>query len=492
MSTVGYGTRISELAAAHGAEIAVTCGAAGLSWAQLDRAANATARLYGRLGVRPGAIVSIALANGIPLIVHCIAAWKVGAVPNPLSTRLPAPEWDEILDKASPALVVTSGASPACRWPVLIDGADQTRDDGPLPDVISPHERALASGGSTGRAKLILVARPAAYVGDVAPSILSPRGCVLVPGPLYHAAPFGSATQALLAGVHTVLMARFDAAECLALIERNRVAQVLFVPTMLHRIWRLPECERAGRDLSSLRVVFTGGAPCPQWLMRAWIEWLGADVMHELYGPSERIGGTHINGRDWLAHPGSVGRATAGTALRILDTETLEDLPVGAIGEVFMMPSGGRGSTYRYVGAESRATADGWESVGDMGYVDGDGYLYLTDRRTDMILCGGRNIYPARIEAAIDAYPGVQSSAVVGLPDDDLGNRIHAIVQADRLDEKAMRAHLLAQIAGHEIPHSFEVVAFPLRDDAGKVRRFQLRAERQRPLQIPDHEDALP
>src|SRR5690606_7935046 len=144
---------------------------------------------------------------------------------------------------------------------------------------------------------------------------------------------------------------------------------------------------------SSLRVVFTGGAPCPQWLMRAWIEWLGADVMNELYGPSERIGGTLITGREWLAHPGSVGRPTGGATIRILHPQTQADLPVGEIGEVYMMPAGGRGSTYRYVGAEARATADGWESVGDMGYLDADGYLYLTDRRTDMILCGGRNIY---------------------------------------------------------------------------------------------------
>jgi bile acid-coenzyme A ligase len=281
-----------------------------------------------------------------------------------------------------------------------------------------------------------------------------------------------------MAGVETVLMDRFDPARCLELIERHRVCQVLFVPTMMHRIWRLPEDERRARDVSSLRTVFTGGAPCPQWLMRAWIEWLGPDVMQELYGPSERIGGTHITGREWLEHPGSVGKPAAGARLRILDPETLRDLPPRAIGEVFMMPPAGTGSTYRYVGAERRATADGWESVGDMGYVDEDGYLYLTDRRTDMILCGGRNIYPAQIEAAIDAFPGVLSSAVIGLPDDDLGSRIHAVVQTETLDEADLRRHLAGMIARYCIPHSFERVDFALRDDAGKVRRYQLREQR--------------
>jgi len=492
MNEVGYGTRISELAALRGGAIAVTCGDVHTSWERLDGAANATARLHAERGVRRGAIVSIALPNGIPLLVHCIAAWKIGAVPNPLSPRLPEPEWIEILERARPALVVTDATPRTCGWPRLVDGSESRADESPHPDVVAPHERALASGGSTGRPKLIVVARPAAFAdGDV--SVLAPHGSVLIPGPLCHAAPFGSATQALLAGVHTVLMPRFDASECLALIERHRIEQVLFVPTMMHRIWRLPESERAARDLSSLRVVFTGGAPCPQWLMRAWIDWLGADVMHELYGPSERIGGTHITGREWLDHPGSVGRATSAAAIRILNPDTLAELPTGAIGEVFMMPREGPGSTYRYIGADSRATADGWESVGDMGYLDTDGYLYLTDRRTDMILCGGRNIYPAQIEAAIESFPGVVSSAVIGLPDEDLGSRIHAIIQAQRLDEDALRAHLAAHIAPYAIPHSFEVVDTALRDDAGKVRRFQLREERlPRPLVATERKDATP
>ena len=144
-----------------------------------------------------------------------------------------------------------------------------------------------------------------------------------------------------------------------------------------------------------------------------------------------------------------------------------------------MMPAGGRGSTYRYIGAEPRTTADGWESVGDMGYVDDDGYLYLTDRRTDMILSGGRNVYPAQVEAAIEAHPSVASSAVIGLPDDDLGQRVHAIVQASGdVDADALRAHLRERIVHYTIPRTFEFVDRPLRDEAGKVQRWQLRQAR--------------
>jgi bile acid-coenzyme A ligase len=282
-----------------------------------------------------------------------------------------------------------------------------------------------------------------------------------------------------MAGVTVILMRRFEPARCLELIAAHRVEQVLFVPTMLHRIWRLPTAERTAHDLSSLRVVFSGGAPCPQWLMRAWIEWLGAGVMHEVYGPSERIGGTFITGAEWLAHPGSVGKAARGSRIRILDPESGRELPAGEAGEVYMMPAGGQGSTYHYVGAEPRATADGWESVGDMGYLDADGYLYLTDRRTDMILCGGRNIYPAQVEAAIDEHPVVRSSAVIGLPDEDLGNRVHAIVQTARpVSEEELRVHLRERIVHYAIPRSFEFVDYPLRDDTGKVRRWALRQER--------------
>jgi bile acid-coenzyme A ligase len=227
----------------------------------------------------------------------------------------------------------------------------------------------------------------------------------------------------------------------------------------------------------------TGGAPCPGWLMQAFIDWLGPDVMHEAFGPSERIGGTFITGREWLAHPGSVGRPSGGARLKIVDLETGRELPPGQMGEIYMLPAGGRGSTYRYVGAEARADRDGFESVGDMGYLDEDGYLFLGDRRSDMILCGGRNVYPAEVEAAVEAHPAVRSSAVIGLPDDDLGQRIHALVETDNsLDARslgdALQAHLRDHLVAWKIPRSFEWVDHPLRDEAGKVRRTALRQAR--------------
>jgi bile acid-coenzyme A ligase len=481
MAANPYGRVLTDLAAAAPDEIALVCEDEAITRGDLERRANRMARAYRARGVAQGALVTIGLPNGIEFVVHCFAAWKCGAIPNPVSARLPAPERAAIVAAADPALVVGVASEDAGGWPALPAGFAPAADldDAPLPDIVAPSERAMASGGSTGRPKLIVLKIPALHDPGAPQSVLAPRGCVLVPGPLYHGAPFGSLVQGLLAGVRVVLMRRFDAARALELIERHRVDQVLFVPTMMHRISRLPAAERARRDVSSLRVVFTGGAPCPPWLMRAWIEWLGPDVMHDVYGPSERIGGTLITGREWLAHPGSVGKPVRGARIRILDPESGRACAPGEIGEVYMMPSGGQGSTYRYVGAQARATTDGWESVGDMGYLDAEGYLYLTDRRTDMILSGGRNIYPAVVEAAIDAHPAVRSSAVIGLPDEDMGQRVHAIVQTSApLTEETLVAHLRDRIVHYEVPKSFEFVDDALRDDAGKVRRWALQQAR--------------
>ena len=178
-----------------------------------------------------------------------------------------------------------------------------------------------------------------------------------------------------------------------------------------------------------------------------------------------------------LAHRGSVGRCMSGE-MKILDSETFEELPRGTEGEVFMR-STREAPTYRYLGAESRTSPDGWESLGDMGRIDEEGYVYLGDRRADMILSGGANIYPAEVEAAIDEHPLVGSCAVIGLPDDDLGARIHAIVQASQsVDVDELRAFLAERLVRYKIPRTFEFVEEPVRDDAGKVRRSALSAER--------------
>ncbi len=486
MSVLSLPAAYRQLVGAAPTRPAIVCDGQVATRAGLEHAADARARAWRELGVGEGDGVAIALPNSIACFECVLAAWKLGAVPIPLSHRLPESEQRAIVELADPRLIV---GVPAERYPdrlVLADAnvdenVDAAKSAEPLPDRTSPHAHAIASGGSSGRPKLIFDAQPARFDPEAAHYGMAAQVVVLIPGPLFHTGPFLNARECLMRGGLVVLMSRFEPEEVLRLIEAHRVQWVNLVPTMLHRIWRLPAEVKSRYDLSSLERVVSSGAPCAGWLMRAWIDWIGPDRMFEAYGGTERIGGTLISGREWLAHPGSVGRPTGGRRVRIVGEDRGEkgsELPPGEIGDVYFLPPGGQGSTYRYVGATARATDDGWETLGDVGYVDREGFLYLVDRRTDMIVTGGENVYPAEIEAVLDAHPGVGSSCVIGLPDEDLGQRIHAIVQADPGLEVSLRAHLAASVARYKIPRSLEFVGEPLRDDAGKLRRSQKRAER--------------
>ena len=479
MATMSIGRAIGWLAERAPDRPAITDEHGSVTWTELDRRTNRLARAYEQSGVGEDTMVTVALPNGIEFYEACIAAWKLGAIPQPVSARLPVAERDAIVELADPALVVgvdpgTYGLRPAV--PAGWEPPGELTDD-PLPDRVASAWKAPTSGGSTGRPKIIVAGQPATVDPEQPGSRGMKRGgCQLVPGPLYHNGPFTFSMRGLLTGSHLVVMSRFDAERALQLIERYGVDWVLLVPTMMHRIWRLPEDVRDRYDLSSLEGILHLGAPCPEWLKEAWIHWIGPERVHELYAGTEAQGVTWITGDEWLEHRGSVGRAI-GSKMRVLGPDG-EDLPPGEVGEVFMMPDAGPGTTYRYIGAEPRSL-DGWESLGDMGYVDEDGYLYLTDRRTDMIVAGGANIYPAEVEAALDSHPAVRSSAVIGLPDDDLGQAVHAIVQTDgSVTEDELRTHVAARLVRYKVPRTIELVDEPLRDDAGKVRRSALREAR--------------
>ncbi len=481
MAKMSHGRAMTWLADQAPDRVAVVHGTEQATRAALERRSNRLARAYAERGVGRGALVTIALPNGIEFLAATLAVWKLGGSPQPVSARLPEAERRAIVTLAKPALIV--GAEPGAygdAFPSVPAGfaPDPALSDEPLPDVVPPNVRTMTSGGSTGRPKLIVDLTPALVDPEVAENGMQVRGTTLVPGPLYHAGPFIVSWQCLLSGGTLILLSRFDAEECLRLVERHRVDWALFVPTMMQRIWKLPDEVRARYDVSSLRRVMCTGAPSPAWLKRAWIDWIGPEKVWEAYGGTERIAGTLISGSEWLLHPGSVGKPPPERKMRILRPDGSACAP-GEVGEIYMMPAGGRGTTYRYIGAEAEATPDGWETVGDMGWLDEDGYLYLADRKSDMVVVGGSNVYPAEVEAAIDAHPAVRSSAVIGLPDEDLGSRLHAIVDAPAsVSEAALREHLAERLVVYKIPRSFEFVREPLRDDAGKVRRSALRAER--------------
>jgi bile acid-coenzyme A ligase len=220
----------------------------------------------------------------------------------------------------------------------------------------------------------------------------------------------------------------------------------------------------------------------PHWLKEAWISWLGPERVWELYAGTEAQGQTMISGTEWLAHRGSVGRPVR-SQMKILD-DNGHELPHGEVGEIYMRPESAS-LTYHYLGAEARRRPDGFESLGDFGWMDQDGYLYIADRRTDLILRGGANIYPAEVEAVLMEHPEVDVAVVIGLPDADLGARVHAIVRPRTPaasiilpGEAALRAFVAERLAAYKAPASYEFTQAELRDDAGKVRRSQLRAER--------------
>jgi bile acid-coenzyme A ligase len=480
MTTVSFPRQLQSLADADPDRPAITCGDSWLSRAELVRRADALAVELADRGVRSGTMVTIALPNGVEWFVAMAATWRLGAIPQPVSSRLPTREIDAIVELADPAAVIAVDPAMVAGRPILAPSSFPPATDRAteLGDVVSPAWKAPTSGGSTGRPKLIVSGDPAELdPEEPAPLLLGNDGCLVMPGPLYHNGPLVWSCQALLHGNHVVVLPRFDAHQTLAAIEQHRATVVYLVPTMMKRIWRLPEEERNSFDLSSLRVVWHLAEPCPPWLKEVWIDWLGPERIFELYAGTEAQAGTVITGDEWLAHRGSVGRITPGTVS--IRSVTGEEVPVGEMGEVWLR-SARDTPTYRYIGAEPRRLDGGWESLGDMGRLDTDGYLYLGDRMADMILSGGANIYPAEIEAALQEHASVHSCCVIGLPDDDKGNVVHAIVEAEpgTTDEAELRSFLAERLVSYKLPRTFEFVTTPLRDEAGKVRRSQLREER--------------
>jgi bile acid-coenzyme A ligase len=452
-----------------------------LSWGELAERANRRAHALAAAGVRQGDTVALAIPNSNGLYELTYALWKLGATPIAVSARLPGAELEAILETAGARLVISED-------PASVSGgrglpADFGRDhpvNAPLESKLSKHWKAMTSGGSTGRPKVIVDHNPGRMALGMPFARMPADGVMLNPAPLYHNFPFAMTHLALLSGCSVVGMGKFDAEGFLKLVEARRVQWVNLVPTMMSRIARLPDEVRAAYDVSSLETVWHTAAPIPAWLKEFWIDWLGGERIWEMYGGTEGFAITQLNGTEWLAHRGSVGRPLGAEVL--IRGEDGQVLPPGEVGEIYMRGPTGKTPTYHYVGADSRRLEDGFESFGDYGWVDEDGYLYIADRRTDLILCGGSNVYPAEVEAALMEHPGVETAIVIGLPHPDLGAAPHAIIRAEAgrpaPGEDELREFVEARLLRYKCPRSYEFTTEPLRDEAGKVRRSRLRAER--------------
>lgn len=433
--------------------------------ADMEARSNQRARQLQQAGVGHDDVVILAVPNSAAYYEFAYGIWKVGATPIHVSHKLTEREFAEIVALAQAKLTLTPDS--ALLTPELSDFADT-----PLPLQIASRWKISTSGGSTGRPKLIIDPNPALWSIEKEGFRRLPDSTIVNPGPLYHSAPFGMMIPALGEGCHVIEMGRFDAESYLAHVERHAATWAFLVPTMMARIARLPAEVRAQYDISSIRTLLHLAAICPPDVKRAWIDMLGPDAVWEIYGGTERIGSTIIDGVEWLQRPGSVGLPRQGVQVHILDPDGAP-LPPGDVGEIYFKRPGGPESTFAYIGAEVRRRGD-WASFGDMGWLDADGYLYIADRRTDMIVCGGVNIFPAEVEAQIDALDGVLDSIVAAAPHPDLGAVPHAFVLLQpnaRWSESGLLEALRERLAPHKLPRGVSFVTEPLRDDSGKIRR---------------------
>ena len=353
---ISFSARLEELAEQIPQATAITMGSESISFSEFNRAANRFARRMLDLGVESGDFVTIAEPNSIEFLLSTAACWKIGAIPQPVSARLPGLELQQIVELAKSKLVVGADVSGwAGDWQGLPAGAATDTEtaaltDTPLPDVVCPAWKAPTSGGSTGTPKLIVSGDPSIHsqaMKGLAKIIGAAQGETMVmPGPLYHNGPFIWSCYTLLTGGQVALLPRFNAEQTLAEIERHNATAVYLVPTMMQRIWKLDDDVKFGYDISSLRVAFHLAEPCPGWLKEAWIDWIGPDVLYELYGGTEGQMFTVIDGNNWLERPGSVGKPLMGE-IKICDPDGNE-LPAGTDGEVWMRNTARETPTYRY------------------------------------------------------------------------------------------------------------------------------------------------
>jgi acyl-CoA synthetase (AMP-forming)/AMP-acid ligase II len=488
---------------------AIIMGATGeiVTYRELDERSNRLAQLFRARGLVPGDCMAIFMENQVRFMEITWAAQRAGLYCTPINSHLTAAEVEYIVDDCEARLLVSSKrlapvlaqmspeATPRVESRLMVDGViegweayeDAVAEYPPEP-IADECEGGFAfySSGTTGRPKGIV--RPLSFspMGE-GPNPLTAffqwcgfvEGSVyLSPAPLYHAAPISWSMEIQRISGTVVLMEHFDAEQALALIERYGVTCGQFVPTMFIRMLKLPDDVRARYDISSLRSVVHAAAPCPVDVKQRMMDWWGP-IIYEYYSSTEGAGATYVTPEEWLAHPGTVGKSMVGT-IHILDDDGNE-LPVGEAGTIWS--DGPLGFEYRNDPAKTAEAVNalGYKTVGDIGYLDDEGYLYLTDRKAHMIISGGVNIYPQEAENVLVMHPKVVDVAVIGVPDDDLGEQVKAVVQpvswADAGPE--LEAELVefcrANLAHYKCPRTVDFEREMPRLDTGKLYKRPLR-----------------
>jgi long-chain acyl-CoA synthetase len=496
--------------------LGVTSGPRRRSHAEVaDRAARIAGGLH-RLGVGQGDSVCILMRNDIAFIEAAHAAMRLGAYGVPVNWHFKPEEINYILTDSGtsvlighadmlhplrevipPGVTVLSVPTP----PEILSSYKIDPDHLAKPDfaidfeswlerhepydgpVVPQPQNMIYTSGTTGHPKGVKRNAPTPEQSAAAERMrtmiygLKAGARALLPGPLYHSAPNSFGIRAGRLGGALVLMPRFEPEEFLRLVEAERIDTIFMVPTMFIRLMKLPEQVRKRYDVSSLRHVIHAAAPCPADVKRAMIEWWGP-VIYEFYGSTESSAVTFANSEDALKKPGTVGKISPGAELRFVGDDG-RVLPQGEIGEIYSRIAALPDFTY-HNRPEKRAEIerDGFITSGDVGYVDADGYVFLCDRKRDMVISGGVNIYPAEIEAVLHALPGVHDCAVFGIPDEEFGEALMAVVEPQpgvTLDIAEIRARLKTSLADYKVPKHVEIQASLPREDSGKIFKRRLR-----------------
>ncbi len=493
--------------ASRGDRPAVIVGDDVVTFATLDDRSRRYANLLRAAGLRPGDHVAILMENQVRYFDAFWGATRAGLYTTPINWHLKAEEAGYIIEDCGAVAVVTSAALAdlalalephlaAVRLRLMVDGtaAGWESYEAALdaqPDVVPAGEAEgswmFYSSGTTGRPKGIKPPLPDLAYGAGGGALrglmqamygFTPGSVYLCPAPLYHAAPLGWSTTAQRLGATVVVMERFDPEQTLALVEQHRITHAQFVPTHFIRMLKLPEDVRNRYDLSSLTTVIHAAAPCPVDAKRAMLDWWGP-IIHEYYAGSEGNGFCAIGPEEWLAHPGSVGRCVSAT-VHILD-EHGRALPFGEAGQIWFESA----ARFEYHNDADKTAAafneHGWSSLGDIGYLDEAGYLFLTDRASHMIISGGVNIYPQEVENLLTMHPAVADVAVVGVPNADLGEEVKAVVipVAGVAADDGLAQELIGYCRGHlahyKCPVSVDFVDELPRLPTGKLLKRELR-----------------
>jgi long-chain acyl-CoA synthetase len=479
-----------------------------LTYRELDEASNRLAHLFRGAGLQRGDHIAFVLENRPEVFAVAWAAQRSGLYYTAASTRLGVDELAYIVEDCGARVLVASVATlpvaalvtaPGVELRLLVDGAADgwepldaacaTQPSTPIADQAEGSDM-LYSSGTTGRPKGI---KPPLFAGEF-PQLGAVGGLAaalfgasqdtvyLSPAPMYHSAPLRFTMAAQRLGATVVAQRHFDPEQFLALIERHRVTFTQVVPTMFIRLLKLPDEVRSRYDLSSLTAVVHAAAPCPVEVKERIIEWFGP-VVHEYYAGTEGNGFVYCNSEQWLAHKGTVGQSLLGP-LHILGDDD-EELPAGEPGTIYFESA----STFEYHGDPDKTNASrdpkgrGWSTLGDVGYLDDDGFLYLTDRKAYMIISGGVNIYPQEAENVLALHPKVADVAVFGIPDDEMGEQVHAVVQpADGVAgtpevASELIAYCRERLAHLKCPRSVDFRAELPRHPTGKLYKRLLKDE---------------